>query len=140
MQNHIVDVVLLLVFRYRVEVKTATNLKMGLGLFAKEFIPKDSIAWKFVEGIDTKISLLQFFDLNDAQKEYFIKYGWIEKGEEGFYYSSGDLSNFMNHSYTPNLNSEQGCLIAVRDIQIGEELFVDYSEYCANFDENEVKE
>jgi SET domain-containing protein len=127
-------------FLYRVEVKVATNPKMGLGLFAKEFIPKDSIAWKFTEGIDTKISLLQFFDLNDAQKEYFTKYGWIEKGEEGFYYSSGDLSNFMNHSYTPNLNGKQECLIAVRDIQIGEELFVDYSEFCANFDKDEVKE
>ena len=127
-------------FLYRVEVKVATNPKMGLGLFTKEFIPKDSIAWKFTEGIDTKISLSQFSDLNDAQKEYFTKYGWIEKGEEEFYYSSGDLSNFMNHSYTPNLDGKQEYLIAVRDIQIGEELFVDYSEFCANFDEDEVKE
>jgi SET domain-containing protein len=127
-------------FFYKSEVKVATNPKMGLGLFAKEFIPKNSITWKFVEGVDTKISLKQFDELNDAQKEYFTKYGWIEKGEEGFYYSSGDLSNFMNHSYTPNLDGKQECLIAVRDIQVGEELFVDYSEFCANFDEDEVKE
>jgi SET domain-containing protein len=78
--------------------------------------------------------------LNDAQKEYFYKYGWIEKGEEDFYYSSGDLSNFMNHSYTPNLDGKQECLIAVRDIQVDEELFVDYSEFCANFDKDEVQE
>ena len=64
-------------FLYRVEVKVATNPKMGLGLFAKEFIPKDSIAWKFTEGIDTKISQSQFSDFNDAQKEYLTKYGWI---------------------------------------------------------------
>jgi hypothetical protein len=69
---------------------------------------------------------------------FFAHLSW--KGEEGFYYSSGDLSNFMNHSYTPNLNGKQECLITVRDIQIGEELFVDYSEFCANFDKDEVKE
>jgi SET domain-containing protein len=127
-------------FLYRVEVKIATNPKMGLGLFAKQFISKGSITWKFTEGIDTKISLEQFDKLNDAQKEYFYKYGWIEKGEEDFYYSSGDLSNFMNHSYTPNLDGKQECLIAVRDIQVDEELFVDYSEFCANFDKDEVQE
>jgi SET domain-containing protein len=126
-------------FLYRVEVKTATNPKMGLGLFAKEFIPKNSIAWKFTEGIDTKISLREFDELNKAQKEYFTKYGWIEKGEEDYYYSSGDLTNFMNHSYTPNLDGKQEYLIAVRDIQVDEELFVDYSEFCANFDEDEVR-
>ena len=93
-------------FLHRVEVKVATNPDMGLGLFAKEFIPKASIVWKFVEGVDIKLSTDQFNALNTAQREYFNKYGWIEKGEEDFYYSSCDLTNFMNHSYDPNVGSE----------------------------------
>ena len=125
-------------FIYKVEVKVATNPKMGLGLFTKEFIPKNSSVWEFVDGVDIKISMDQLNKLNDAQKEYFYKYGWIEKNQEDFYYSSADLSNFMNHSYNPNIGDNKHFLVALRDIHIGEELFTNYSEYCSNFDENEV--
>jgi SET domain-containing protein len=126
-------------FLHRVEVKVATNPDMGLGLFAKEFIPKASMVWKFIEGVDIKLSIDQFNALNDAQREYFNKYGWIEKGEEDFYYSSCDLTNFMNHSYDPNVGSEGNFSVSLRDIQLGDELFIDYSEFCANFNEDEVK-
>jgi hypothetical protein len=60
-------------FKYKVEVKVATNPEMGLGLFSKEFIPKGTIVWEFVEGIDVKISEEKFQTLNDAQKEFFYK-------------------------------------------------------------------
>ena len=33
---------------FKTEVKVATDPKMGLGLFATEFIPKGSVVWKFV--------------------------------------------------------------------------------------------
>ncbi len=127
-------------FLYRVGVKVATNPKMGLGLFAKEFIPKDSVVWEFVNGLDIKISMDKFNTLNDAQKEYFMKYGWIEKGEENFYYSSGDLTNFMNHSYNPNIDGTGKVSVALRNIHIGEELFINYKDFCFNFDETEVQE
>ena len=127
-------------FLYRVEVRVATNPKVGLGLFAKEFISKNSIVWKFIEDVDTKISLDRFNEFNDAQKEFFYKYGWIEKGQENFYYCSGDLSNFLNHSYFPNLTGKQEYTVALKDIQPNEELFIDYSEFCFNFCEDEVRE
>lgn len=127
-------------FLYKVEVKVATNPKMGLGLFTKEFIKKDSVVWEFIDGLDLKISIDRLNLLKDAQKEYFYKYGWIEKGEEDFYYSSCDLSNFANHSYNPNIGSKKLSSIALRDIRIGEELFVNYNEFCFNFDPNDVNE
>ena len=68
-------------FLYRVEVKVATNPKMGLGLFAKEFIPKNSVVWKFIEDIDLKIPVEKIEILTDVQREHFEKYGWIERGE-----------------------------------------------------------
>ena len=43
-------------FKYRVEVKVATNPEMGLGLFASEPIKENSIVWEFLDGIDIRIS------------------------------------------------------------------------------------
>jgi SET domain-containing protein len=118
-------------FLYKVEVKIATNPEMDLGLFTKEFIPKGTIVWEFVEGVDIKIDETTFNKLNEAQKEFFEKYGWKE--DDGFYYSSCDLTNFINHSYNPNLDVVGEIIISNKDIQIGEELFEDYSQFDTEF-------
>lgn len=122
-------------FLYKNEVKVATDPKMGLGLFAKESIPKGSMVWEFVEGIDIKIPVSTVEKMSTVYREYFKKYAWIEIGEEEFYYSSCDLSNFMNHSYDPNVGSNGNKSIALRDVHAGEELFIDYSSFASDFDE-----
>jgi SET domain-containing protein len=104
---------------------------MDLGLFTKEFIPKGTIVWEFVEGVDIKMDETTFNKLNEAQKEFFEKYGWKE--DDGFYYSSCDLTNFINHSYNPNLDVVGEIIISNKDIQIGEELFEDYSQFDTEF-------
>ena len=119
-------------FLFKTEVKVATNPKMGLGLFATEFIPKDSIVWKFEEGVDIKISIDKVKQMPDAQQEYFNKYAWIE---DNYYYSSCDLSNFLNHSYTPNLDNTKDVTIALKNIEPGEELFTNYAEFDDCFDD-----
>ena len=119
-------------FKYRTEVKVATNLDMNLGLFAKEFIPKDSVVWEFIKDVDVQVSQEKFDALNAAQKEYFKKYAWKE--EDDNYYLSCDLTNFINHSYTPNLKIVDDVVIAIKDIQPGEELFENYQEFDVEFD------
>ena len=119
-------------FKYRTEVKVATNHNMGLGLFTTEFIPKDSVVWEFVEGVDIKVSINRVEQMSQAQQEYFEKYAWIE-GD--YYYSSCDLTNFINHSYTPNLKIIDEIIIALEDIKPGEELFENYVEFDEYFDE-----
>jgi SET domain-containing protein len=119
-------------FKYKTEVKVATNPDMNLGLFAKEFIPKDAIVWEFIEGIDIKISVDRIEQLPEVQKEYFYKYAWIE-GD--YYFCSCDHTNFINHSYQSNLKIVDEVVIAVRDIQAGEELFENYGEFDSEFDE-----
>ncbi len=119
-------------FLFKVEIKVATNPKMNLGLFTKEFIPKNTKVWEFIEGVDIKMDEKTFNRLNYAQKEFFEKYGWKE--DDGFYYSSCDLTNFINHSYNPNLEIVGDVIISNRDIQIGEELFEDYSQFDTEFD------
>jgi SET domain-containing protein len=120
-------------FKYKTQVKVATDPNMGLGLFVSEFIPKDAIVWEFIEGVDVKITQEKFNNLNEAQKEYFYKYAWLE--EDGCYYSSCDLTNFINHSYTPNLKVIDDVVIAIRDIQPEEELFENYQEFDLEFNE-----
>lgn len=118
-------------FLFRTEVKVATNPKMGLGLFATEFIPKDSVVWEFVEGLDIKVSIDRVEQMSEAQQEYFEKYAWV--GED-YYYHSCDHTNFVNHSCQPNLDNTQDVTIALRDIESGEELFSNYYEFDDSFD------
>jgi SET domain-containing protein len=120
-------------FKYKTEVKIATNPDMGLGLFAKDFIPKDSKVWEFIEGVDVKITQEKLDTLDEAQQEYFYKYAWLQK--DGCYYSSCDLTNFINHSYTPNLKVINNAVYSLRDIKIGEELFENYKEFDLEFNE-----
>ena len=119
-------------FKYRAEVRVATDPRMGLGLFATEFIPKDSVVWEFVQGVDIEITIDEVKQMSEAQQEYFEKYGWID---EGYYYSSCDLTNFINHSYDPNLDNTTDVTIALKDIQPGEEFFTNYAEFDSEFDE-----
>jgi uncharacterized protein len=119
-------------FLFRTEVKVATDPRMGLGLFATEFIPKDSIVWEFVEGVDIKVSVDRVEQMSEAQQEYFEKYAWVE---DDYYYSSCDLTNFVNHSYQPNLKIIDEIMISLRDIHPGEELFENYAEFDDCFDE-----
>ena len=118
-------------FLYKVEVKIAINPKMGLGLFTKEFIPKGAIVWEFVEGVDVKMNKTTFNKLNYAQQDFFEKYGWKE--DDGFYYLSCDLTNFINHNEHKNLDVVGDVIISNKDIQIGMELFEDYSEFDSEF-------
>ena len=119
-------------FLYSTQVKVATNPKMGLGLFAAEFIPKNSVVWKFVEGVDIRISLKEVEQMSIAQQKYFDTYGWIE---EDYYIASWDTARFINHSYEPHLDNTGDVTIALKDIKLGEELFTDYSEFDDSFDE-----
>jgi SET domain-containing protein len=119
-------------FKYKTEVKVATNPIMGLGLFAKEFIPKDSIVWEFIDGVDIRITKEKFDTLNEAQKEYFYRYTWQKS--DGCYYSSCDLTNFINHSNKPNLKIIDDIVIALVDIEVGDELFENYGEFDFEFD------
>ena len=124
-------------FLYKTEVRTATNPKMGLGLFAKEHISAHSIVWKYIDGIDIKFHIDRLKEFNDAQKEYFKKYAWIEKSDDGEDYvcSNADSSNFINHSNFPNIMSIGNSSVAIRDIEVDEEIFINYNSFDTEFDD-----
>ena len=119
-------------FLFKTEVKAANNPQMGLGLFAKEYIPRGAVVWRFFPGIDIMVPVDVVEGLSIVQKEYFEKYAWVKNG---YYYSSCDLSNFINHSDTPNLKFDGDIVYALEDIFPEEELFENYKEFDDYFDE-----
>lgn len=105
----------------------------GFGVFAKEYIGKGTIIWKFIEGLDIKIHKDNLEELNNVQTNFVDTYFWKE-GD--YYYTSCDHSVFQNHSDTPNsITSGSLHMVAARDIEMGEELTVDYSSFDDSYNE-----
>lgn len=105
------------------KVKTALKASPihGIGLFAKQFIPKGTIVWEMSE-LDLKLTREEFNRLDDITKELFNYYGFTDGGH---YILGVDNSRFVNHSDSPNVVND----IAARDIEIGEEITYDYKNF-----------
>jgi hypothetical protein len=110
----------------------------GVGVFSIKKIPKEINP--FPETRPT-----QFFgvladlihndhDIPDTVKKLVVDMCPEEDGSFWFPdYSLNELGigYFINHSKTPNLREEDGDFFALRDIEPGEEMTVDYSTYGA---------
>ena len=100
----------------------------GLGVFAKEFIPKGTRVWEYREGFDYRVSREFVGMLPEPARSTLRHYSAFWGGG---YVISADDARFLNHSETPNLRTfaEPDIDVALRDIQVGEELFEDYREF-----------
>lgn len=104
----------------------------GIGVFAEQFIPAGTVVWQFQPDFDFRVSEESVAALPEIARQRLLHYSakW-----GGGYVISADDARFLNHSETPNLRThdEPDCDIAIRDIQIGEELFEDYREFDDTF-------
>ncbi len=107
----------------------------GLGLFATERIAKGMRIWQFSPLLDREIAPEDFQKLTHAEQEYVLFYGFLSK-RTGNYHLSFDNVKFINHSLSGNVatdaSQEQETeypLIAVRDIESGEEILQNYKEF-----------
>ena len=112
----------------------------GLGLFAKNFIPKGTIWWHARESDVLIITKDQFITLESSikslQMESYMKtlltYSYYERDLDTLLFCL-DNSRYVNHSFNANSGaSEDGngfCSVSLRDIHIGEEITEDYSKY-----------
>ena len=96
----------------------------GIGLFTIEKIEKGQT-----------ISQLNEFDIKikkeDIPPKYIEMFEFYFGVEEEFYQTYFDNMRFMNHSNNPNcIDAKNGMCIAIKDIEIGEELTCDYSFFC----------
>lgn len=102
----------------------------GVGVFAKENVKRGTIVWKFERGLDVKMPIDKIKDLTEGQKYHILKFFW-KSGD--FFYSSCDISNYVNHSPNPNTaiknigeNDEDILIEALEDIKEGDEITQDY--------------
>jgi SET domain-containing protein len=96
----------------------------GIGLFTLEKIEKGQVIAELSE-FDIKIKK---DDVPQKHIEMFEFYFGVEKDCYQTYF---DNMRFMNHSDYPNcIDAKNGMCIAIKDIEIGEELTCDYSFFC----------
>ncbi len=98
--------------------------EMGFGVFATEFIPKGTITW-VQDNFDQVIPKVEYKKMEQAYKSILEYYGF--RNNSGDYILCWDNGKYINHSFHSNcLSTAYDFEIAVRDIQIGEELTNDY--------------
>jgi uncharacterized protein len=104
----------------------------GVGVFADEFIKKGTIAWEFHPQIDIILLPDQVTALPEAARQFIENVATPFPFDADNYCISLDNSNYINHSFTPNLitlnQGTDAVDVAFEDIEKGTELTYDYYE------------
>lgn len=100
------------------------SARIGLGVFATEFIPAGTVTWALCD-LDQTFSPARFDALPEITRKYLRKYTYVDAA--GDRVLCGDDARFINH------HCEATCLlvgarfeIAVRDIRAGDQLTDEY--------------
>lgn len=103
----------------------------GIGLVAEEPIKKGQSVWTFNPIVDI---LLDEKDVPKEAREFYNNYAVESKEKEGELMLNTDNGRFINHSKNPNIKSIgfRKDLVAIRDINPGEEITIDYQEIDMN--------
>jgi uncharacterized protein len=124
--------------------KVKTYLSMdsfkGIGLFAKEDIPKGKIVWVYDDITEKTYTKKEFKRLPAEFKEFLKEYAYFT-GDKIIL--NIDNSRFFNHSNNPNtIELKNGIIKAKKLIKQNEELTCDYTKFdknkgfCASFLKN----
>ena len=99
-----------------------------MGLFAAQRIRKGMRIWEFTDGVDWLLTRSELDAFPEPYRTRFGHYAYLD--ECGAYVLCGDNAKFMNHDEAPNCSdSDPRFTIALRAIEIGEELTCDYREF-----------
>jgi SET domain-containing protein len=110
----------------------------GVGLFARNFIPKGTLVWRFHSDIDQIITVGTFNRLPQITQRFLEHYA--SRFREDMYLLCGDDARFVNHSVPGNISvaprsTIDGDDIAVRDIQAEEEITENYAAFDLDWDQ-----
>jgi SET domain-containing protein len=112
----------------------------GVGVFAIRDIPKGTEVFKSManHSSDPEISvpaelIFQNSKIEPGVKQIIKDFMTFHDGQVDMLFNGLNeinISFYLNHSNTPNINTEDGLIFtAKRDIKAGEELFSDYHQY-----------
>jgi len=106
----------------------------GRSVYANQFIKKGTKIWNSIHLVSFKTSkqlktFLSAINNHDLQCDALL-WAYVEKGE-GYVSLALDDGSFVNHGESTDvINLDKDC-VAVRDIQIGEELLENYTEFVS---------
>ncbi len=110
----------------------------GIGLFADEKIPKGTITWKFNPRFDILFDPEEVKQMPPEHRDLIDRYAYLSTTTGKYVYSIDD-SRFTNHSSVKNNldvvpfpGEQETCGVANRDIEIGEEILVNYRDFDAH--------
>ncbi len=118
---------------FLVKTKLGKSKIHGIGVFSDEFIPKGTLVQKFIEEIDLEIAPETVNVLPELLKNNLLHYAYKHK-TTGKYILNADDARFLNSSENPNLIGDEfnkEADVAIRDIEKGEELTVNYQDFDA---------
>ena len=105
------------------EVKFINEI-IGYGVVAKEFIPAGTITW-VLDQFDQEFTQEEYNKLDSTHQNILETYSF--RNRFGNYILCWDHGRFVNHSFKSNcLTTSYDFEIAIKDIQIGEQLTDDY--------------
>jgi SET domain-containing protein len=106
----------------------------GIGLFADEDVPKDTLVWKYNPVFDLHFDQKTIDLMPEINRQFMLNHAWLSP-KSGKYVYSIDDGRFMNHSSIHNNLEEidipedpDTSTVAKRDIKKGEELLINYRE------------
>ena len=100
------------------------NDHIGYGVFATRLIPRGTITWAR-DDLDQTFRPEEVASMAPAYRQILEKYSFVDA--DGHHVLCWDHSRYFNHSCNANcLSAGYEFEIAVRDIQVGEELTDDY--------------
>lgn len=100
------------------------NSEVGYGVVATEFIPAGTITW-VLDKLDREFSPEDFMALDPIYQNILDTYTF--RNNRGNYVLCWDNARYVNHSFNSNcLTTAYDFEIAIRDIEVGEQLTDDY--------------
>lgn len=117
---------------FLVDVRLERSPIHGWGVFARQRIPAGTRTWELVPGVDQLIDPAAVEGTRDDLRNLLVHYTYLHPFLRKRVLC-GDVAKFMNHSESPTVRgthtTDGGYDVAVRDIEAGEELTVDYREF-----------
>ena len=107
----------------------------GLGLIAREFIPKGAVIWSLQPNFDRLLTEDVFNSLSLAAQKQVLYYSYFDRTKMMYVLSSDD-DRFTNHSESPNTTDVGDQTIAASDIHPGDEItanfgFAGFCHFCS---------